>query len=108
MTASMTMTAGQLRDIFLSAEFKTGLEEVSSYLASITQERPIVHLLAKCLWKQKHLYALERNYRHDLTVWVPDSTQATNIEFKFNYDTCTVMLRKELDEFAAWGTVNER
>ena len=41
------MTAAELRNIILSAEFQTGLEEVSSYLASITQEAPIVHLVAK-------------------------------------------------------------
>ena len=93
------MTATQLRAIFLSAEFKTGLEEISSYLASIVQERPIVHLLAKCLWNQKQLYALERNKRHDLTVWTPtirSGKRETRIEFKFNYETCSVKLDKEL------------
>ena len=66
------MTAAELRSIILSAEFQTDLEEVSSYLASITQEAPIVHLVAKCLWKQKQLYALERYKKHDLTVWMPE------------------------------------
>lgn len=81
------MIAAELRDMILSPDFKTGLEEMSSYLASIMQEGPIVHLLAKCLWKQKHLYALERNKRHDLTVWpsgLPAGTKGTTIEFKFN------------------------
>ena len=41
------MTTAELRGIILSADFKPGLEEVSSYLTSIMQEAPIVHLLAK-------------------------------------------------------------
>jgi hypothetical protein len=93
------MTSAELRDIFLSAEFKAGLEELSSYLASIMQEAPIVHLLAKCLWKQKRLYALERNNRHDLTVWTSaplSKENETTIEFKFNYETCSNKLSKEL------------
>ena len=97
------MTAADLRGIILSADFKLGLEEVSSYLASIMQEAPIVHLLAKYLWKQKHLYALERNKRHDLTVWTPGLStgeKQTTIEFKFNYETCAVKLGKELRKFA--------
>jgi hypothetical protein len=93
------MTAAELRELFLSTDFKTGLEELSSYLASIMQEASIVHLLAKCMWKQKHLYALERNKRHDLTVWkpaLPSGSKMTNIEFKFNYETCATKLGKEL------------
>jgi hypothetical protein len=93
------MTAAELRKILLSADFTTGLEELSSYLASIAQERPIVHLIAKCLWNQKRLFALERNKRHDLTVWtpaVPSGNDETSIEFKFNYETCEVKLREEL------------
>jgi hypothetical protein len=96
------MTAAELRDIFLSADFKMDLEALSSYLASIMQEAPIVHLLAKCPWKQKHLYALERNKRHDLTVWTPPlpcGDSETSIEFKFNYETCAVKLREELGKF---------
>jgi hypothetical protein len=97
------MTAAELRNIILSAEFQTGLEEVSSYLASITQEAPIVHLVAKCLWKQKQLYALERYKKHDLTVWTPKlllDENRTTIEFKFNYETCSVKLDKELRKLA--------
>src|SRR5260370_9367726 len=96
---AQAMTAAELREIILSADFKPGLEEVSSYLASIMQEAPIVHLLAKYLWKQKHLYALERNKRHDLTVWTPgrpSGEKETTIELKFNYETCSVKLGKEL------------
>ncbi len=97
------MTAVDLRDILLSTDFKTGLEELSSYLASIMQEAPIVHLLAKCLWKQQHLYALERNKRHDLTVWpspLPSKENETTLEFKFNYETCSEKLGKELGKLA--------
>jgi hypothetical protein len=93
------MTASELRDIILSADFKTGLEEVSSYLASIMQEAPIVHLFARYLWRQKRLYALERYKRHDLTVWtpgLPTGEKETTVEFKFNYETCSNKLRKEL------------
>jgi hypothetical protein len=93
------MTGAELRTIILSAEFKTGLEELSSYLASIMQEAPIVHLLAKCLWKQQREYALERIKRHDLTVWPsPQSSKKdpTTIEFKFNFETCSVKLAKEM------------
>jgi hypothetical protein len=94
------MTAADLTEIIRSPDFRAGLEEISSYLASIMQEGPIVHLLAKCLWKQKHLYALERNKRYDLTIWESASSAAVNettVEFKFNYDTCCLdKLKKEL------------
>jgi hypothetical protein len=100
MSEGVTMTAADLMEIIRSPDFRTGLEEISSYLASIMQEGPIKHLLAKCLWTQKHLYALERNKLHDLTVWVSDPSvveNETTIEFKFNYDTCcSEKLAKEL------------
>ena len=84
------MTAADLREIILSPDFKAGLEEMSSYLASVMQEAPIVHLLAKCLWKRKHVFALERNKRHDLTIWTPgvSAGRKTNtVEFKINFET---------------------
>jgi hypothetical protein len=95
------MNAADLGEIIRSQEFRTGLDEISSYLASIMQEAPIKHLLAKCLWKQnKHQYALERNKKHDLTVWLSSPSSVgneTTIEFKFNYDTCcSEKLAKEL------------
>jgi hypothetical protein len=98
----LDMTAADLMEIIRSPDFRTGLEEISSYLASIMQEGPIVHLLAKCLWKQKHLYALERNKRHDLTVWTPglaSGEKETAVEFKFNYETCAEKIKNELDGF---------
>jgi hypothetical protein len=98
------MTAAELRETILTADFRAGLEDLSSYLASIMQEAPIVHLLAKCLWKQKHIYALERNKRHDLTVWTPGLSagrKTTSVEFKFNFETCSIKLSKELGRLAA-------
>jgi len=46
LTMEYEMTAIQLRDIFATAEYKQDLEELSSYLASIMHERPIIHCLA--------------------------------------------------------------
>jgi hypothetical protein len=61
------MNATELRDVFLSAELKQELEQMSSYLASIMQERPIVNLLAKCLWQRGKKFELE-DRRHDLSI----------------------------------------
>ncbi len=84
------MTGSEIRDVFLSCEFKQGLEELSSYLASIARERPIVHLLAKCLWFRKIKFELEHQ-KQDLTV------NGKRIEFKFNYDRCQEDLTHELE-----------
>jgi hypothetical protein len=73
----------------LSSEFKQGLEELSSYLASIMQERPIVYLLAKCLWRQGYKFELEDEQR-DL------SLNGKRIEFKFNLNRCEKKLATEL------------
>jgi hypothetical protein len=86
------MTGTQLRELFQSSEFQQGLEELSSYLASIMQERPIVYLLAKCLWKRGYKFELE-DERHDL------SLDGKRIEFKFNYNRCEKVLAKELAEY---------
>jgi hypothetical protein len=86
------MTAAELREIVVSSEFKQGLEELSSYLASVKQEKAIVYLLAKCLWKRKHKFALEDNYC-DLSV------NSTQVEFKFHYDKMAEPLG---DELARW------
>jgi hypothetical protein len=69
-----------------------GLEEMSSYLASIMQERPIVYLLAKCLRQLGHKYQLEEK-RVDL------SLNDKRIEFKFNFDRCEATLTKELAKY---------
>jgi hypothetical protein len=86
------MTGAELRDLFLSSEFKQSLEVVSSYLASIMQERPIVHLLAKCLWSQGYKFDLE-DQQHELTL------NGKRIEFKFNYDRCEKDLTKGLTKY---------
>jgi hypothetical protein len=86
------MTGAELLDVFLSSEFKQGLEEMSSYLASIMQERPIVYLLARCLWRQGYKFELEKNL-HDL------SLNGQRIEFKFNYNRCENKLRNEMEEY---------
>jgi hypothetical protein len=95
--AELPMTGTKLRDLFLSPDFKQGLAEMSSYLASIMQERPIVYLLAKCLWQRGYKFELE-DKRHDL------SLNGKRIEFKFNYDRCEKALTDELlkhgDDFA--------
>jgi hypothetical protein len=83
------MTGVELRDVLRSPEFKEGLEELSSYLASIMQERPIVYLLAKCLWRQGHKFELEGG-RCDLCLY------DKRIEFKFNFDRCEGRLAEEL------------
>jgi hypothetical protein len=83
------MTSSELRDLFLSAEFKQGLEEMSSYLASIMQERPIVYLIAKCLWRRGYKFELE-DKRHDLFL------NGKRFEFKFNYNRCEKVLAEEL------------
>jgi hypothetical protein len=87
-----TMTGSELRDLFMSQEFQEGLGELSSYLASIMQERPIVHLLAKCLWKQGHKFELESE-KQDLNLY------GRRIEFKFNWDKCQEALANELDQY---------
>jgi hypothetical protein len=101
--AGSAMTGTELRDLFLSSEFKQGLGEMSSYLASIMQERPIVYLLARCLWRLGYKFELE-DQRHDL------SLNGKRIEFKFNYDRCEKALREELTKYGdnlrgMWGLV---
>jgi hypothetical protein len=83
------MTGTELGDLFLSPDFTQGLTEMSSYLASIMQERTIVYLLAKCLWQRRYKFELE-DKRHDL------SLNGKSIEFKFNYNRCEKILTREL------------
>jgi hypothetical protein len=100
------MTGTELRNVFESSEFKRGLKAISSYLSSIMQERPIVYLLAKCLWRLGHKFELE-DKRHDL------SLDGKRIEFKFNYDRCEKNLRAELAKYGhnleeMWDLVQAR
>lgn len=73
------MTATQFRDLLASEEFRHELQQISWYLASVKQQRPIVFALAKLLWEQYVPYRLEADY----TDLVADGTK---VEFKFTYD----------------------
>jgi hypothetical protein len=83
------MTAEELRDILMSAEYKQELTEISSYLASIKQERPMAFCLAKLMWKCGYKFQLEAK-RKDLVV------NGKCIEFKFHYDFDMERLDNEL------------
>jgi len=103
------MTAMELRDIFDSSEFRLELKELSSYLASIKQERPIIYSLAKCLWGRGVKFKLEGK-KKDVVV----GDEKTNIEFKYNFD-CDIdqFLRDELEKYGAdlgkmWLDVNSK
>jgi hypothetical protein len=93
------MTSAELvAEIFRSSDFREGLQELSSYLSSIMQEGPIVHLLAKCLWKRnKYDFRLEHKDR-DLMV------NGKHAEFKFTYDWCGRQIAKEL---AQWPSLKD-
>jgi hypothetical protein len=89
------MTGTELRDLFLSPDFTQELTEMSSYLASITQERPIVCLIAKCLWKLGHKcgkFELE-DHKVDLFLY------PQRIEVKFNWNRCERLLVGELAKY---------
>jgi hypothetical protein len=84
------MTAAELKEIFESREFSRDLQELSSYLASIAPETPIVYCLAKHLWKRRHKFQVEKK-RQDLVV------DDKRIEFKSNYDWNMEGLAYELE-----------
>jgi hypothetical protein len=90
------MTGSELQVLFRSSDFTDGLKDMSSYLASIMQERPIVYLLAKCLWKQKYKFKLEDKKHKNCDLYL----QNKRIEFKFNYNKCQERLAKELAQWA--------
>lgn len=56
------------------------------------QERPIIYLLAKCLWRQGCKFELE-DQRSDLYV------NEKRVEFKFNFDRCQEVLTEELEKY---------
>jgi hypothetical protein len=87
------MTAKELRAILVSAEYKQDLEEMSAYLASIKQERPIIYCLAKFLWKRGQAFRLE-DKRRDLVI------ADTHLEFKYNFDCDMAKLEDELKTYA--------
>lgn len=86
------MTGVELRDLFASHDFEQELAEMSCYLASIMQERPIVYLLAKHLWKKGNKFVLERVEHQDLRI------NGKRVEFKFNYDRCQHDLKRKLEK----------
>jgi len=88
------MTSAELREIVYSSEFKQGMVELSSYLASIMQERPIIYLLAKCLWKRGYKFELE-DKRRDLFV------NDKHLEFKFTHDNTIV------NELRSWPNLDK-
>ena len=61
------MNAAQLRDLLVSEAYKQDVKELSSYLSSIAPETPMVHCLAKQLWKGQYKFQLEAT-RTDLVV----------------------------------------
>jgi hypothetical protein len=83
------MTASEVRDIIVSADYMLDLRELSCYLASIKQERPIIYCLAKQLWKRGVKFQLEAK-RTDLVI------NGKKFEFKFHYDFDMTVLSKEL------------
>jgi len=84
------MNANDLRAIIASPEFKTELSEMSCFLASIKQERPIVYCLAKQIWRgRRHVFQLESKLK-DLVV------DGKRIEFKFHYDCDMEKLENEI------------
>lgn len=91
------MTASEFAELIGTAEFNRELTEISSYLASVTQEGPIVHLIAKHLWKSGTTFKLEERHQ-DLMVG------STHFEFKYNLDKMAMALRKDL---ARWPDLNE-
>jgi len=101
------MTAEELRAIFVSAEYKQDLEELSSYLASIKQERPMIYCLARFLWKRGRVFQLE-DKRCDLVV------DETHLEFKYSFDCDIAKLENELKRYenkplkAMWEDVQAR
>jgi hypothetical protein len=87
------MTAKELEAILLSAEYKQNLEEMSSYLESIKQERPIIYCLARFLWKEGRVFQLE-DKRRDMVV------EGAHVEFKYSFDCDMARLKDELNTYA--------
>lgn len=84
--------AQDIKRLFESSEFRSELEDLSSYAANIRQERPIVLLFAKHFWRRGCKLALEKK-RCDLVV------DGTRVEFKFHFDYDMLSLRKEMDRY---------
>lgn len=91
---------GTLKTIFESKEYIKELEDLSCYGAHIKQERPMLYLLAKYLYKKGFVnMALEKklgeNLRYDLVL------NNTKIEAKFYYESdLRNRLEKEMNKFS--------
>jgi hypothetical protein len=101
--ASTASTVREIKRIFESPEYQSDLCELSSYAESIMQERPMVYLLSKYLWRQDPKIELEKRFKleerdkygrqHDLVVG------ETSVEFKFAYDFDINYLVRELAKY---------
>jgi hypothetical protein len=87
-----------LIEIFQSEAYQKDLEGLSSYAASIKQERPMVLFLAKYLYESHRKLALEEE-KCDLVI------EGTRIEVKFHYDSdISGNLRNVLEKY---GTIEK-
>jgi hypothetical protein len=92
------MTAKDLRDIIVTNEYRLDLEELSSYLASIKQERPIIYSLARFLWKRERRE--QRGLVYQLEVKQCDMVvDDTHLEFKYSFDCDMARLDDELSRY---------
>jgi hypothetical protein len=83
----------ELKKIFDDDEsFKIDLQELSGYLASIKQERPIIFSLAKSFWKAGKVLELEDKKR-DLVI------EGNHIEFKYSYDCDMEKVKLEMENY---------
>jgi hypothetical protein len=85
----MKIKASRIAAVLRSFEFQEELTELSSYAANIKQERPIVLLLAKFLYRQKQKVVIEEK-RCDLVI------DTTKIEFKYHFDCDRLKVEREL------------
>jgi len=82
-----------LKNIINSNKFRRYIEKISSYAASIKQERPIQYALAKLFDKEKFIFAMERIDKFDLYV------DGISIELKFYYEEdIQLKLEKEFNK----------
>jgi hypothetical protein len=103
MESAMTteQLAKQLKDVFMSPQYQEDLNQLSSYLASIAPETPMIHLLAKHLWKPlgtagRCKYQLQAK-RQDFVVY--DTPKDKRIEFKGTYEFGMEWLKRELEKY---------
>jgi len=86
-----------IKNVFLSDEYRAELEDLSCYGAHIKQERPMCYLLAKYLYKRGFVVDLEKkeeNHWYDLVV------NGVKIEVKFYYESdLTNRLEKEMKRY---------